>query len=62
MPPKERMVTSSASTQTSLAITAALLKKAQDMQNVQGKAAVELIESAKIDQSPTKGTLVDTVA
>lgn len=56
------MVTSSASTQTSLAITAALLKKGQEMQNVQGRAAIDLIESAKIDASPTKGNLVDTVA
>lgn len=56
------MVDSIGSSKTSQAIAVALLKKTLDVQEIQGQAALELLDSTKIDSAPGKGRRIDTVA
>lgn len=61
------MVQSATSSQLGLELSAAMLRKAQSVEAVKGKAAIELIESARVppqnvDASPAKGLRIDTMA
>lgn len=58
------MVQSATSSQLGMELSAALLRKAQSVQKVQGQAAIELIESAStnVDHSSSKGRRIDTLA
>lgn len=61
------MVEGTTSSQLGMELTAAVLKKANSLREVQGEAAIKLIQAAnldasKVDASPSKGNRIDTVA
>lgn len=56
------MVQSTGASQLGMDYTVAVLKKAKNMQQAQGEAAIELIDAARVDASPSKGQRIDTVA
>lgn len=61
------MVEGATSSQLGMELTAAVLKKAQSVRQVQGEAAIKLIQAAnletsKLDTSVHKGQRIDTVA